>query len=669
LDIDGAEIPEQVPLLDDHYRYGASSVIGSIRGIKKQDGTLTGTLHFAESEHAAEVWGLVRDSHLTDISAGYTVDVEKSVYIEPRCSGTVNNKKVKNTSNRALVYRFAWKLQEASVTPIGADSNAKMRSESANAESYIGQLNHEERNMDPEELKKQEELKKLPENTSAPEGSALGNRSAPAVPEKNQIDEITTRKAQELVERSRTALTNITARAKLLQLSEEEYRPAINAYTFLEARHEQECLDKLFEVQRKKLADNQVPPGSIEGARVRTDAFDSFRKIAALSIYRTGGGALTKEEAHDVGASIYPNLTIQGAMRAFLEINGVRGAASMAPTQVYYACVDLKKRAFAITNGDLANVFLDVANKGMAKGYAEVNTVHEMLCGRDTSINFQPKYTIDMSAFGDPEELKTGESFPFTSMSDSKESVQLNMYGLAVNLDFKAIVNDSLGALVGFPEKLGQSMRRKEELLFWAFFYGTAMAGPTMGEDSKAMFHADHRNFIGYHGTGYGAPTTTTITAGKIAMKKQIRLAPDGRAETQYMELPPKYLVCHGNIVDSVTQRVLAIYDIDATANSNARENVPQLPWLRSLQPVSAPYLDAKMDAATHPHYGWYLIADPAIAPAINKVYLAGMESPTLRQKNSDVAEPLGTIWDIYHSVAFGQVNYRPVYANYGADQ
>jgi hypothetical protein len=128
------------------------------------------------------------------------------------------------------------------------------------------------------------------------------------------------------------------------------------------------------------------------------------------------------------------------------------------------------------------------------------------------------------------------------------------------------------------------------------------------------------------------------------------------------MNVPPRYIVAHGDLMQNVEQRISAVYDIDSDANAN--NLVPNLSFIRGLQAVDSPYLDALMDASDHK--GWYLFADPGQMPAINKVLLLGQEAPTLRQKNSDVGEPLGTIYDIYHIVNFGQVDYRPVYANFG---
>jgi hypothetical protein len=663
LTIDGMELPEsrQVPFLDNHSRWETTDVIGSVRNIRKENGVIKGTVHF--SSLADDQWTLVKERHLTDVSASYQIFAESSVYIERGQEATVKGKIYKNSGERTLAIRTKWKIKEVSATPIGADEGAKMRSVNPRKEPAEGhnidQNNSNNRNSTeggnmPNKVKPVEQAEEIRTEQTPPAQPAQSAQRSQA-----DVEADVQRKAHEMVEKSTKAKENIQKRAKLMGLSEEECREACEGLTFYKDGEEQRALDNLFAIQERKIEQNHVNPGHVEHARVTVDGFDNFRKITALSLYQTGGGKLSDDESAEVRKSSYGGLTLQSVMRAYLDFHGVRGSGYLSPVELYKKCVDLR-RSFAITGGDLSNIFLDVASKDLAKGYQEIPTVHQMLCGVDRATNFLPKYTVNISNVGDMEELKTGEGFPMTSMSDSKESVQLKIFALALIVDMKAVVNDTLNALVGVPAKLGQAARRLEETLFWNFLYGTAMAGPTMGEDNKTMFHADHRNFVA-RGSG-GAPTTTTLQAAKQAMRRQRLLQPDGRASVQYLNVPPRYIVAHGDLMQNVEQRISAVYDIDSNATAN--NLVPNLPFIRGLQAVDSPYLDALMDA--NDHKGWYLFADPGQMAAINKVLLLGQEAPTLRQKNSDVGEPLGTIYDIYHIVNFGQVDYRPVYANFG---
>ena len=62
----GAILPrtKQVPLLDTHQRYDTSSVIGSVRNLKKSDGIMPGKAFFSTVDDAEKPWTKVKEGHL-----------------------------------------------------------------------------------------------------------------------------------------------------------------------------------------------------------------------------------------------------------------------------------------------------------------------------------------------------------------------------------------------------------------------------------------------------------------------------------------------------------------------------------------------------------------------------------------------------------------------------
>lgn len=125
LRVDGAELPQQMPLLNSHQRNGIENVIGSIRQIRKAAPEIIGRLFFAEDEQSEKAWQKVRGRHVTDVSIGYRVD--EAAMIQPGMSGMVVGRS--HTAGK-LRLRVAtkWKAREGSLVPIGADEAAKIRS-------------------------------------------------------------------------------------------------------------------------------------------------------------------------------------------------------------------------------------------------------------------------------------------------------------------------------------------------------------------------------------------------------------------------------------------------------------------------------------------------------------------------------------------------------------
>lgn len=125
---DGIVVPGsgQIPLLNSHNRQRVEDQLGSVRGfLLGQEGefkSLVGQVFFSDADDISRsACAKVQEGHLTDGSIGYRV--EKSIYIPEGEEAYVQGKVYKGPVK--VSYRA--KLMEFSVTPIGADTLAKVR--------------------------------------------------------------------------------------------------------------------------------------------------------------------------------------------------------------------------------------------------------------------------------------------------------------------------------------------------------------------------------------------------------------------------------------------------------------------------------------------------------------------------------------------------------------
>jgi len=125
--MEGARFTPQVPMLDTHDRSSVSKQLGSTREIRVDGGQLLGRRFFSSVQDAADAFTKVREGHLTDGSIGYRVIT--SVAIEPGKTVEVEGESYTASSDRVLRVTTEWELKEDSVCPIGADVDAKMRTE------------------------------------------------------------------------------------------------------------------------------------------------------------------------------------------------------------------------------------------------------------------------------------------------------------------------------------------------------------------------------------------------------------------------------------------------------------------------------------------------------------------------------------------------------------
>lgn len=121
----GGDFPKQIPLLDNHSRYSTQQQLGCARDFRL-DGyrwlcRCFCTRGVPESEAAFKK---VIQGHLTDVSIGYFV--RAAVTIPPRTTKTVDGRSW-TALNVPLRISTKWSVIELSLTPIGADTAAKVR--------------------------------------------------------------------------------------------------------------------------------------------------------------------------------------------------------------------------------------------------------------------------------------------------------------------------------------------------------------------------------------------------------------------------------------------------------------------------------------------------------------------------------------------------------------
>ncbi len=122
----GAEFPAQVPLLTDHNRAVVSQV-GSVTGFTRAGGELKAILRLATGTAAAdEVWNLVQQKHLRDVSVGYRVENYRE--ISPGKTEIIGGRSFTAPTNRPLRVVSKWQIKEISLVPIGADPESGIRS-------------------------------------------------------------------------------------------------------------------------------------------------------------------------------------------------------------------------------------------------------------------------------------------------------------------------------------------------------------------------------------------------------------------------------------------------------------------------------------------------------------------------------------------------------------
>jgi hypothetical protein len=141
LTADGGTFPAEIPMLDSHDRSSVFKVLGNGTDARNSNGSWTIKLTFDDDPDSDRAMKKVAKRFIRDVSIGYTV--ESCVYIEAGQTESINGKEY-TAGQRRLKVCTKWHANEISLTPIGADRDAKIRAAIALRESAPRQTRHDE---------------------------------------------------------------------------------------------------------------------------------------------------------------------------------------------------------------------------------------------------------------------------------------------------------------------------------------------------------------------------------------------------------------------------------------------------------------------------------------------------------------------------------------------
>ena len=642
----GMQLPEtrQVPLFDSHDRYnGSRSVRGSCRNMEDMgNGTAESNVYF--SSLANDEATLAREGHLTDLSVGYKTFKNRTIWVEPgqRCS--VMDKGISrdfvNDSNMRLAVRTTWQPFEISTTPIGADARCKFRDQDSNNQ--------------------QREVIMPIEN----------GKEMPAAPEQQKFDEAAVRAAakNEALEGERARVKDIREAGRSLGLDDVFVQKFIDEGTdSISARQA-----IIVEAQRKLTISAALPAGS--NLTTGADETDKFRDAAVIAMSVRNGIPAKKFEEKEVAKVLSSEVrgidSLQKLARTVLDRGGMRGAWTLDNHEVAdYILGGRNMRGVpAQGTGDFPYILAAAVNKFLMKGYDEIPTTYQQWIGRQPLNDFKQNKLVTMFNFSDLERVPEGDNFKWGKFPEKGEYAQLVKFGKAYIISYEALVNDDKNAFSTIPAKIGNAVpRMKERCAYHYLYFGNLdgsesnYVGPTMNEDSLAMFHSTHKNV----GTA-AAPSTASLSEARKLLRS-ITLPTDGTSKTQYTLAAIKHILA-GEERWTEWQKVLGSPAAYLASDGSTAQANPAIinPFASAgINLITTPYLDEFNTTASQ--HAWYALADATQAQTIVLCTLSGQEAPQLRSGPTEIGMARGIMWDIMDAFVFANADWRGGVRNAGA--
>ncbi len=619
-----------VPLLDSHNRLGIDAMLGTIASVRFETingaQALVALASFADTQAGRDAEGMVARGELRGVSIGYDPKAWEIVAIDLE---------TEKRTWRAM----KWELLEASLVPVPADSAAGVRSAAPSPGAHpqptspgTVATHHED-----EDMRRSLSLGGRSAATfDAPRdagGQAPAPAPAPAPAETRAAAPAPAAPATATRFSSVEALAfvrqaadlGVAARAE--ELIGQNDRGEISIETanrqLLEASAE-----------RQRAATSALPAGS--GARVVVEETDRIRAgvpaVLLAGLRRSAGQAEFADtevgRAQRAAAEPYARHTLSElAALSIGERTMPRSAAER---------IDVFQRAFHTTS-DFPLLLSGALNSRLLENYVAAQPVYRRIARQMTFMDFRAHDVLRPGDFPQLQKVSEAGEIKSGTLGEKRERVYVVPYGITFGLSRQLLVNDNLGAMDQILASQGQSVALFEEITFFAAKNVASGVGPTLAEDGKAVFHADHNNY-----TSSGTViNTANLGIGRAALRKQKNLA------GQAMGIAPAILLVSPD-KETEAEQQLATVIVNDTAKAN--------PFGGRLDLVVGGQLTGN---------AWELYADPSMGANWTWGLLDGFQAPRLRVE--DRFGQQGVDVQLEHDFGCGAIDYRFGYRNAGA--
>jgi hypothetical protein len=620
----GVVLPEtrKIPLVDSHDTTSVRNILGSIRNVQPEGIVVSGKAYVSEAE--PDIWTKVVEEHIDSASAGYQISEQHTIRLADGDEQQIGERSFIGP----LLVRTQWRLAEGSLVAIGADSNAKIRSEErAKERDNIKNKPQKEQTMtENKELKTTDSTEQRSDESAVQARDDTDNQ---VVEPEIDIEKERAEAAKKAAECERKRIAEITAACRKCHLkgdfAETLIRDEVDIPTAMKMIHDEWSKRYVAEEQ----ADGHV--AFIANTSLISDERDRFREAVFQGLSMRTGKKIDKP--------------VPGAndLRHFSMIEIVKESLRMAGESVKGNPMEVVKRAMATS--DFPNILANVGQQKLYEGFSSEPLTWNLWCQTDNLANFQ---TTDLPYLGSSATLPEnpeGVDFQDMYLSDSKETVKLAKFAGIWRYTFEMIVNDNLGAF-NQARIIGSSAARTVERLV----YTTLIANANMG-DGNPLFDAAHGNLAA--GGNVGPVGIATMNAAILAMGTQTD--PSGNDP---LNIAPEYYIAPKSVQGQSTIFFTSEDYVDEQAIGTVDEAVAgrrKNPYAQGYKLIFSPYLDTDSTTA------WYLAAG---RNTMVVYFWNGQEEPMVMDQRS--TNSMDFEFKVMYPVVAKPIDWRGLYKNPG---
>lgn len=554
-------------VLNSHKRYDLNDVLGVVIKHWIKDGEAWATLRFSDRPEIESIIKDIQSGIIRNISCGYSVE-----------EYTVTEKE-----GSLAVYRATkWTPAEISFVPVPADHNSGTRSDDEKTSTNTTQI-----------------IRLMAkENTQTQEGSkATDPETKPTPVDTEQI------RTQAIAD-ERTRVSTINDACTRAGLDSEFAATLIkDGVTVDDARAQ--IIDKIAENANKAPVNVKI---------TGEDEADINKRAIVIGLSARADYASAADDLKgNIKASEYRNMSLIDLAKSRLEAKG----------EHFRTLDNLEIARRAITTTDFPELLTATTERQLKRFYTSVVPEWKKFGIQDNVENFRAKAGLSVdAAFGFEKLTEGGEYKERKIIIDEKKTTKIDQYGQIITISERSIINDDMDVFGRLPKIIGVDAARFESNMFWGMIMNNQNT-----PDSKALFHADHKNLA----ASGAALSEDTLSAARLAIRRQV-----GPAK-KVLGLMPKYLIVPAEL-ETKAEKLLSAVLATATSDVNVMAGKFELHIA---------------DALTDPT-AWFVAADPKTSNVDGLIYsyLNGREGISIDSQKDFKTNNLLIKTDLYFGVA-----------------
>lgn len=589
------------PFLKNHDGYDVARTLGVVESARLEGSQGVAVVRFSKAEddpEADKVFRKIADGIIQNVSVGYR---------------TYKSEKVESGDEKIPTFRaIDWEPYEISAVAMGADDQAKFRSESNQMLNPCVFETRQEPNVDEEQ--KKAEAEKLAEQKRQTELKAAEDKAAEKakLAERERVSGISHAVRSLGAAGVALAATMITSGVSLDKARE----------TVLEELAKRSDADPiqthLPQTERGEDDADKWRRGAIAGILSRTGQMQVIAVALAAQNAKKGKarnpdidkGFKGFDATEDGGE--FRGLSLLDLARWSLERRGVQNVRGMSVDKVIERSLYARDNGGQQTSSDFSVVLENVMYKTLLGEYAQQSDTWRRFCGVDSVQDFRPSNRFRLGSFGVLDTIDESGEYKQKQIPDGiKQTITTQTYGNKIALSRKAIINDDMGAVMASAGRFGRMAGLSIEVAVYALLAQNAGLGPTITYNGSTAALCDNTAF-GNVSTG-AALSMVALEADRVKMAQQKDIS-----NNEFLDLRPNTLLIPLGLEGEAN--VLNRAKFDPTASSAFER--PNIVGGLFRDVVGTPRLTGTKR---------YLFSDQT--PALLVAFLNGVQTPMMDQR------------------------------------